>query len=844
MNMINRYILLILAALAFWSCAGYDDPSIWDELKEHEDRISALEEQCRDINKNVSSISAILGALQDNDYVTGTTALTEGGAVIGYIIHFSKSGSVTIYHGKDGEDGESPDVGIKKAADDRYYWTYDDEWMTDEDGEMIPATVTDPDGGYIVPQFMVADGIWYISYDKGNTWREIGNSADLNGNGSFFKDVDVSSQDYIILTLQDGQQIRIPTWKSFQELEALVNGINSSLASLQAVIEAMQNNDHVTGIVPIIEDGKEVGYTIYFAKRDSIDIYHGRDGEDGTTPSIGVLQDTDGVYYWTLDGEWLFDGSGNRIPCTGRSGQDGEDGIVPSLKVEDGYWYVSYDGGNTWEPEPLGPSSERLEEYLFAEIGYDAEFLYITLADGQTLSLLRHDNAFSSIVKQYGLSISDNVVTVSGQLCLDASEFAYCQVSLYYSDSSVFNIYDANCISTTSFDADGGFSFSFSGLESGDEYHCCVCVKFKSSKFYSPVEEIVVAHPYSEQKDLDAASAIDLSDSGTANCYIVTESGLYKFKSVKGNTSEKLGAIASAEILWESFGTSVAPEFFDLVDGVCYKDGYVIVKTADEFKEGNAVVAVKDDSGKVLWSWHIWMTDMPAGQVYYNDAGTVMDRSLGAVSTTPGDVGALGLLYQWGRKDPFLGSSSIKSSTRAKSTITWPGAVKSDSVTGTMEFSVANPTTYITLNDLNYDWFYTDATVSDTTRWAVSAALKSVNDPCPHGWRIPEGGSTGVWGTALGVKTYASGTYDSTNKGVQMGGILGDDENIWYPSAGNIDHYSGSLTRAGSVGMYWTANPYKNSYQGMVSYVTTGGAFYVYYGDFRSRASSVRCIKE
>ena len=246
MNMINRYILLILAALAFWSCVGNKDSSIWDELKDHEDRISALEEQCRDINKNVSSIAEILGALQDNDYVTGTTALTEGGAVIGYIIHFSKSGSVTIYHGKDGEDGESPDVGIKKAADDRYYWTYDDEWMTDEDGEMIPATVTDPDGGYIVPQFRVAGGIWYISYDNGNTWREIGNSADLNGNGSLFQDVDVSSQDYIILTLQDGQQIRIPTWKSFQELEALVNSINSSLASLQAVIDAMLDNDHVT----------------------------------------------------------------------------------------------------------------------------------------------------------------------------------------------------------------------------------------------------------------------------------------------------------------------------------------------------------------------------------------------------------------------------------------------------------------------------------------------------------------------------------------------------------------------------------------------------------------------
>ena len=75
--------------------------------------------------------------------------------------------------------------------------------------------------------------------------------------------------------------------------------------------------------------------------------------------------------------------------------------------------------------------------------------------------------------------------------------------------------------------------------------------------------------------------------------------------------------------------------------------------------EGNALIALCNADGDILWSWHIWFTDDPRGQEYYNNAGTMMDRNLGATSATPGDVGALGLLYQWGRKDPFLGSSSI-----------------------------------------------------------------------------------------------------------------------------------------------------------------------------------------
>ena len=171
------------------------------------------------------------------------------------------------------------------------------------------------------------------------------------------------------------------------KLEELCKEMNTNITSLQTIVDVLQSNDFITGIVEITKGGKVVGYTITFGKHAPITIYHGQDGkdgqngadgqdgqngtngadgQDGVTPIIGVAQDTDGVYYWTLNGEWLLDDNGNKLPVSGKDGangsdgkdgqdgkdgadgQDGKDGITPLLKIEDGYWYVSYDNGTTW----------------------------------------------------------------------------------------------------------------------------------------------------------------------------------------------------------------------------------------------------------------------------------------------------------------------------------------------------------------------------------------------------------------------------------------------------------------------------------------------------------------
>lgn len=312
-----------------------------------------------------------------------------------------------------------------------------------------------------------------------------------------------------------------------------------------------------------------------------------------------------------------------------------------------------------------------------------------------------------------------------------------------------------------------------------------------------------------EESDIDMDSAVNLSWSGTANCYIVSKTGVYKFKSVKGNGNTSVGAVSKVEVLWETFGTSVSPEPGELVSAVSFRDGYIVFQCHKIFYEGNAVVAAKDAAGNILWSWHLWFTDLPQSQTYYNNAGIVMDRNLGATSATPGEVGAIGLLYQWGRKDPFLGSSSISTASKAASTLEWPSAVRSNSEYGTIDYATAHPTTFISGNFSNYDWYYTGSESTDNTRWTTSDKAKSIYDPCPAGWRVPDGGKNGIWSKAVGATSF-NWEFDDSNLGMDFLGKLGT-LSIWYPASGHMN--GGALEGVGQHGLYWSSNNPSGQYE-------------------------------
>ncbi len=169
------------------------------------------------------------------------------------------------------------------------------------------------------------------------------------------------------------------------DLEERCDMLNANIISLQAIVNALQGNDYIVSITPVKKNDEEIGYTIVFAKADPITIYHGEDGKDGHTPVIGVRMHTDGIYYWTLDGEWLLDDKGDRIKA---QGLDGKDGITPQLKIENGYWYVSYDNGATWKQLGKATGEDGKDgDSFFREVRQDDGYVYFVLADGTELSV-------------------------------------------------------------------------------------------------------------------------------------------------------------------------------------------------------------------------------------------------------------------------------------------------------------------------------------------------------------------------------------------------------------------------------------------------------------------------
>lgn len=265
---------------------------------------------------------------------------------------------------------------------------------------------------------------------------------------------------------------------------------------------------------------------------------------------------------------------------------------------------------------------------------------------------------------------------------------------------------------------------------------------------------VVRSISYAVRQIENTQTDVDLSASATANTYIVSEPGSYKFKAtVKGNggldpltgttaTTIDPAGIAGVKVLWELYGQGRAIKHDGSAYDISYDNGYVYFSTPDTFVPGDACVAVYDSEGTILWSWLIWATPEP-GTMTHNDA-TFMDRNLGAIEA---GYCMRGFLYQWGRKDAFSAANGngyeFYPYVPAASTVF-------DKVRGShqsMEYTVQHPTTLIGYaNDAT--WMSEDLT---TKPWRPD--VKTIYDPCPAGWRIPTkeniSGITGMPATGI-----------------------------------------------------------------------------------------------
>ena len=430
-------------------------------------------------------------------------------------------------------------------------------------------------------------------------------------------------------------------------------------------------------------------------------------------------------------------------------------------------------------------------------------------------------------------NVIGNIVNIKGKVQFTEQNMIEIGVS-YYPENAVDSkkMYKISEISN-----DGTFDISLTGLLANTVYTYQYYLSQNGQVSEYVVSTFTTEDPYIVQTNLDENAATDLSNSASANCYIISKAGLYKLRSVKGNSNESVGEVYSARIIWETFGTASMPAPCELITEICYKNGYVIFKTNEKYKEGNALIGVVNSDGEILWSWHLWLSDEPKEEVYKNSAGIMLDRNLGATSTSATSAECLGLLYQWGRKDPFINSSSLSGRTIAKSTISWPASENSSSKTGTIEYSIANPTTFIDSNhsmSCYDDWMYK----KDNTLWTED---KTIYDPCPPGYKVPDCGESSIW--------YIAGFADNDKYNSSYKGRYFDIENgiTWYPE-GYLYSVDGYLTTGG--GRYWSSTPAgRSSY---FLYFTSSVVEPVYYdkglssygAGNRASACSVRCVKE
>ena len=290
----KKLLSFLLCGLLLFSCSDkYDDSALRNDLSDLENRVTKLEELCKQMNTNISSLQKIVDALQDNLSISKVEQISDG-----YIIHFSDGSTATIKNGKD--SGTIPVIGVRKDTDGCYYWTLDGEWLTDEKGNKVKAQGTDGKDGVdgedgndgadgedgtdgtngkdgITPQLKIENGRWMLSMDDGKTWTDIGQATGADGKdgvdgtdgedgvdgkdgtNGIFKSV-TEDDDNVYFTLEDDSVITIPKSDNskfaiaFDTTDiAILNGGESKTISY-TITDATEN----TVVKAIAQDGWKV----------------------------------------------------------------------------------------------------------------------------------------------------------------------------------------------------------------------------------------------------------------------------------------------------------------------------------------------------------------------------------------------------------------------------------------------------------------------------------------------------------------------------------------------------------------------------------------------------------
>ena len=368
---------------------------------------------------------------------------------------------------------------------------------------------------------------------------------------------------------------------------------------------------------------------------------------------------------------------------------------------------------------------------------------------------------------------------------------------------------------------------------------CSSYVEFKRSVFASINGVDIPSH-------LEAIRDGELlSKNGTANCYIVSKKGSYKFPVSRATEKDYLPGVTRVGVLWETDNTTGQQTTGSIITKLAFNKQHVYFDTPSTLKNGNAVIAAYNSANEIVWSWHIWVCEgydpVATSQTYPGKNAAMMDRNIGALEASATSPLSNGLFYQWGRKDPFPGAveSYVSSSTGGHFMVTTKGStislVSSESVVATVDYANAHPDKFITTTKNSGDWLAEPV----SSLWAQT---KTVYDPCPAGWKIPAAFVLDSNNQHVYVQEAWSNLDDpsSANYGIYLNPVR-----AWYPDNGYIG-ISGALLMVGQYACYWS-----NSVRSLTAYameISLNSGRQEFNpssgGKMRGEGHSVRCVKD
>ena len=494
---------------------------------------------------------------------------------------------------------------------------------------------------------------------------------------------------------------------------------------------------------------------------------------------------------------------------------------------------INQPAGSTLLSSDTGSLSQEITGSVSADVSGDVKYFVPVVKASASVS--EHEITNPTVAYKQSSSYSINGTTqssVPSGVVISSSQPSDFNGSSYITVTPGATVTDGSSVSTATASIDKGITGGTSETNSDT----------KSVPVTSSVNNNCYIKVYTggfSVKEIYDLSMLDykgsvLQNRETANCYIVSNTGYYELPLVygcgivDGNTNSAsytqvsgsntqpffnyLNRQINSPFIEEDTGVPAVSASVVLTDTADFVIDDVYLTDGDLCKflrfrvssmpslGGNATIAVKDETGQIMWSWHIWAYPFELSTfTHTNSSGNtynILDVNLGWVKESADSKKGTSPYYQWGRKDPMLRSGAS-------------AAVGSFNITGcatSVAATIQNPNVFNTQDGTNYNWWTNDGTpVTFYNYWDASqttndvghrSIVKTVYDPCPVGFHIPCGA------TFTGFSASNGGTWDN--------GYTWD--NNFFQADGFRDRDTGGVYYVGSNGYYWSAASHSAAY--------------------------------